>query len=67
MNITTLEELQDLLRKYNASVDTNMRYVLVQANEEQALQEDRNTLLALQAAGVDNWSGYADAFDELSE
>lgn len=36
-------------------------YVVVLKNRLQQLEDDVDTLEALEAAGVDNWSGYSDA------
>ena len=45
----------------------NKGMVTITEEEYEELIKDSNFLSALQAAGVDNWSGYSEAFDILRE
>jgi len=46
---------------------TKQETVTITKAEYNILLEDSNFLSALRAAGVDNWSGYGEAFDILKE
>jgi len=46
---------------------TKQKKVTITQEEYDRLLEDSNFLSALRAAGVDNWSGYGEAFDILEE
>lgn len=44
---------------------TKENQVTLSSEEYESLLQDRKTLYALHAAGVDNWEGYEMALDEL--
>jgi len=46
---------------------SNKEMVVITKEEYESLLEDSNFLSALRAAGVDNWSGYGEAFNILEE
>ena len=46
---------------------SNKEMVVITKEEYESLLEDSNFLSALKAAGVDNWSGYGEAFDIMRE
>lgn len=60
-----LEMLKNLLGKSGQmktiEIEVPKGYVLVKEEEYDALLEDRDFLLCLQACGVDNWEGIEEA------
>ncbi len=63
INGARLEELLLKLQEY--SEDFTKPVYLVTQESFNSLIEDRDWRIAMESAGVDNWSGYGDAMDEL--
>jgi len=55
----------DIFAKTYEEADSEEDMVTISKDEHESLLDDREMLNCLEAAGVDNWSGYSDAMEML--